>query len=345
MTAYTSIRLAHQSASAPLAREAWIDQTRGLGIILVVFGHLWRGLYEADLLPQGRLFEVVDRLIYSFHMPLFFVLAGLFFERSLLRTPVASFVRSRAIRLLYPFLLWTYLFAAFKVCAGSLANNSLEWRDMLFSPLPPKWHFWFLWSLFLIELAAIGLKVVLVAPQARTIIWLMVLGVLVVLYFVPIGAGSWVPLVTGAVHNAPFFALGVIISRVGLPFRGLLAITVAVLTFIFMEWLALEEPQSRAVTLLVGAAVSISVCVLVSEVSRVFGTSRIMALIGSMGRLSMAIYLSHTIFSAGARIILQQAGITSPPLHIMAALVFGLVGPLLLFKIAQRTGTVKLLGF
>ena len=138
MTAYTSIGLAHQAASAPVAREAWIDQTRGLGIVLVVFGHLWRGLYEADLLSQGRTFEVVDRLIYSFHMPLFFVLAGLFFERSLLRMPVASFVRSRAVRLLYPFLLWTYIFAAFKVCAGPLANDSLQWNDLFFSPLPPR---------------------------------------------------------------------------------------------------------------------------------------------------------------------------------------------------------------
>ena len=345
MTAYPSIGVSHEAASVPLAREAWIDQTRGLGIILVVFGHLWRGLYEADLLPQGRLFEVVDRLIYSFHMPLFFVLAGLFFERSLLRMPVASFVRSRAVRLLYPFLLWTYIFAAFKVCAGSLANDALEWNDLFFSPLPPKWHFWFLWSLFLIELAALGLKAVLVTPQARTVVWLMALGVLVGLYFVPIGADAWVPLVTGAVHNAPFFALGVIISRVGLPFRGLLAVTVAVMTFIFMEWLALKEPHSRAVTLLVGAAASISVCMLMSEVSRAFDASGIMSLIGYLGRLSIAIYLAHTIFSAGARIVLQQAGVTSIPLHILGALVFGLVGPLVLFRIAQRTGTVKLLGF
>lgn len=345
MTAYTSIGVSHRAASAPVAREAWIDQTRGLGIVLVVFGHLWRGLYDAGLLPQGRMFEVVDRLIYSFHMPLFFVLAGLFFERALLRMPVTSFVRSRAIRLLYPFLLWTYIFAAFKVCAGSLANDSLQWKDMFFSPLPPKWHFWFLWSLFLIEIAALGLKAVLIAPQARTLVWLMTLSFFVVLYFAPIGTGPWVPMLIGAVHNAPFFALGVMISRVGLPGRGLFAIAMAVIAFAAMEWLALDEPHSHAVALIVGSVASIAVCVLVSGVSRAFGSSRILEVIGYLGRLSMPIYLSHTIFSAGARIALQQAGTTNMALHILAALALGLLGPVLLFLAAQRTGTVRWLGF
>ena len=345
MTAYANIGLSDQAASAPAAREAWIDQTRGLGIVLVVFGHLWRGLYDAGLLPQGRAFEVVDRLIYSFHMPLFFVLAGLFFERALLRMPAQAFVRSRVIRLLYPFLLWTYLFAAFKVCAGSLANESFRWEDMLFSPLPPRWHFWFLWALFVIEIAALGLKALLATPQARTGVWLGTLGLLVALYFAPIGAAAWVPLLIGALHYAPYLALGVLISRLGLPFRGPAAIPAAVVMFVAMEWLALAEPQSSAVTLLVGSVASISVCILASEVSRTFGSTAILSAFGYLGRISMAIYLSHTIFSAAARIALQQAGVMDLSVHMLAGLAFGLLGPVLLFLAAQRTGTVRLLGF
>lgn len=45
-------------------RLDYIDVTRGIGIILVVLGHLNPG-------------EGVERWIYSFHMPLFFVISGL----------------------------------------------------------------------------------------------------------------------------------------------------------------------------------------------------------------------------------------------------------------------------
>jgi len=58
-------------------RENWIDAARGVGIVLVVAGHntgLWANL------PS------VGRMIFSFHMPLFFVIAGLTLSASNLRS-------------------------------------------------------------------------------------------------------------------------------------------------------------------------------------------------------------------------------------------------------------------
>lgn len=50
-------------------RDDHIDVIKGIGIILVVFGHNWIVLKE-----KGELFQA----IYSFHMPLFFFIAGIF---------------------------------------------------------------------------------------------------------------------------------------------------------------------------------------------------------------------------------------------------------------------------
>lgn len=47
-------------------RMEWIDISKGLGIILVIFGHIHSGK--------------VRELIYSFHMPLFFFLSGAVFK-------------------------------------------------------------------------------------------------------------------------------------------------------------------------------------------------------------------------------------------------------------------------
>lgn len=51
-----------------------IDVARGIGILLVVFGHSWIASQSAH--EKGKLWEV----IYSFHMPLFFFISGLFFK-------------------------------------------------------------------------------------------------------------------------------------------------------------------------------------------------------------------------------------------------------------------------
>lgn len=44
---------------------------KGIGIILVVFGHVNRGLYSAGIQLPGSFYQLTDSVIYSFHMPLF----------------------------------------------------------------------------------------------------------------------------------------------------------------------------------------------------------------------------------------------------------------------------------
>ena len=57
-------------------RKDWVDIARGIGIILVVYGHALRGHFPLPHRPSWASSQ--DAIIYSFHMPLFFVLAGLF---------------------------------------------------------------------------------------------------------------------------------------------------------------------------------------------------------------------------------------------------------------------------
>ena len=49
-------------------REEFIDIAKGIAILCVIIGHTWKNAYPAD----KRLMV----FIYSFHMPLFFILSG-----------------------------------------------------------------------------------------------------------------------------------------------------------------------------------------------------------------------------------------------------------------------------
>lgn len=74
-------------------RSATVDIAKGLGILLVVLGHS-----EAVLQTHGALYRVV----YSFHIPLFFVLSGVFLSAP---REIGPWAHARAEALLKPYLI------------------------------------------------------------------------------------------------------------------------------------------------------------------------------------------------------------------------------------------------
>ena len=78
----------------------WVNSAKGIGIILVIFGHL---LYSSNL--QG-----LNQIIYAFHIPLFFILSG-YVQKC---CDIRNHVLQKIHRLLIPFLchalLWVFIF-------------------------------------------------------------------------------------------------------------------------------------------------------------------------------------------------------------------------------------------
>lgn len=58
-------------------RIRWIDLAKAIGIILVIFGHLRTGDGRSVWLPS---LDSLINTIYLFHMPLFFIFAGMSFS-------------------------------------------------------------------------------------------------------------------------------------------------------------------------------------------------------------------------------------------------------------------------
>ena len=78
--------------TAALAKRVeYIDIAKGIGITLVVMGHNDFALIS----------PFAHKLIYSFHMPMFFFMSGMFFKPDI---PFWMFARQRFNRVLRPFL-------------------------------------------------------------------------------------------------------------------------------------------------------------------------------------------------------------------------------------------------
>ena len=80
-------------------RILWIDTAKGLAMFLVVYGHL---LY-------GGTWDILNRAIYSFHMPMFFILSGWVLCLKPDGTHLFEFIKSRAQRLLLPSLFFVLM--------------------------------------------------------------------------------------------------------------------------------------------------------------------------------------------------------------------------------------------
>ena len=118
-------------------RNNIFDAVKALAIWLVVLGHCVQYLSGVDYW-NDRLFQ----FIYSFHMPLFFMISGFFFASSA-KLGWWEFLSKKALTLLLPCFVWGIVDAIMYFDSWSqLCANIL---------LPTHWPFWFFKGLFLVQ--------------------------------------------------------------------------------------------------------------------------------------------------------------------------------------------------
>lgn len=306
-------------------RETWPDMAKGIGIILVVIGHVWRGLAEAGIPMNEAVFQAVDRGIYLFHMPLFFFISGWFFPNVLRHGTAGEQLWRPVSRLLYPMVIWTYLFALVKLAAGEAANDPVSAMDLLRWPLPPYLHLWFLWALFVLQ---VGVFALCRLPERWAKAGTGLLFVASVVMFLCVARAENV-LWRGTLFGAPFFLLGMLWGRFGGWPQGRLATGFALFGFVAAQvWIG-TLPDLPPVTYLCGAMACIIAVLTLARASFLSARRRhSQNWLTVLGRASMTIFLTHTIFAASVRIGLMKAGVTDIGVHLVMGAVLGLMLPL-----------------
>ena len=125
-----------QSAPGAPARRVYVDAMKGLGIILVVWGH-----FEEYYRGNSPLFNGSFECMYLFHMALFCLCSGL----------VAKFnVKKLILQQVWLYLLCQAVFVLFRQVV--LTENLAESGGMLTALLVPWRHMWYLYALLFWEL-------------------------------------------------------------------------------------------------------------------------------------------------------------------------------------------------
>ncbi len=125
-------------------RIPWVDYLKGLSIFLVVLGHSY--VPHTGVGAVGWAFSS----IYAFHMPLFFVLAGITAAVSLLsKGDIGQFLKLRFMTIFIPYLCWSFLRPLFFADMQQISAYSFEAQWMSF--VTGDVNLWFLPALLLLQ--------------------------------------------------------------------------------------------------------------------------------------------------------------------------------------------------
>lgn len=103
------------------------NSLKGIAILLVLLGHSFI-LYPINLLDISWCKSTFD-VIYSFHMPLFFIISGLLFANST-HKEYASMMKGKVKRLLLPYAFYHALNLGLKVALPNLVNRKVDsWTE------------------------------------------------------------------------------------------------------------------------------------------------------------------------------------------------------------------------
>ncbi len=330
-----------------MSRNRTLDVMKGMGIILVVLGHaIQKNVpdYQSHLLFN---------IIYSFHMPLFFVVAGYLMYLTI-KADRLLWIRNKAAYLLVPHVIFNVIF---------YFVSSTGWPN--FENLPKQFSFvqwmteslflnrgeWFLWTLFAIF--SLMLLIDLIERQTKTpVFWVFVCTFVVGIVSIPVPGRDYLR-VLEIQWYLPFALVGYLIAKYGKHAKKLTNIVsvVGLAAFPVVMWIT-EWNGGWARTPLYGfayywnagdpfvyltrflqAIMGISVVFLIA---RWAGKATVLSgPLSWLGGVSLGIFLFHQIFSG--------LGFGSGPTVVFSAFILSLLLGIVLTVVCQWTKPLGIL--
>lgn len=96
-----------------IKRLNYIDVAKGIGMLLVVIGHCSN--------------TIANKYIYSFHMPLFFIITGILYRIHYDQTKMITInIKKKFCSLMIPYVIWGFVYESFSTALGFIAGNNLH---------------------------------------------------------------------------------------------------------------------------------------------------------------------------------------------------------------------------
>ena len=295
-------------------REQWLDSLKGFAILLVIFGHVLSGYWDAWTFPEAYAsIFAIRSWIYSFHMPLFFMISGYTFTLAYYQN--GSLQKRRYFRQLFS-LFWLYTVFVLLQWGGKqivpeLVNEVYDVSDLTHMYVVPLGNFWYLYVLFIFYLAA----AILHLPRLSEVFVLAFGGISVIVLHGELDAANLT--LYRILYHFFYFTAGIALCRNGhwLRSKTLYGVTAMFLASCTLFYTIAYVRHWHANWWVLITFFSCFAFLWGFRNWRWLGNSPLFRL---MGKHCLELYLLHTFFTGGLRTVLPLLGITTPWLSIWA---------------------------
>ncbi len=310
-------------------RIEWIDYTKAFACLLVVIGHLLMSLRSID--NYSTVTEFIIWFIYLFHMPLFMCMSGmLYHKRTQIKTvkEYKKFELKKTINLLVPYITFYSITMALNMLFSSSVNTpkgTKEWLGIFNNPISP---YWFLYAL---------LSIFIITPIIENIFKHKkenVMKLFIALKIISIFWNSKIYFVKSIMQQGIYFYLGVYIGEENQNKKPLLTY----LLILFYIIIAIIVYNKKSLLNEYGLeTIYIAFAIMgIGLIINLFKTMKKSKLLNTFKQYTFQIFLMHTIFAAGIRIIMFKFGIENYFVHLIIGLLFSIYIPVLVSIISNK---------
>ena len=314
-------------------RIKWIDYSKAFACLLVVIGHLLMSLRAID--NYRNVTDFIVWFIYLFHMPLFMFLSGILYHK---QTNISTlkdyktFEFKKIINLAIPYV----TFYSITMILSMIFSNSVntpkgldEWIGIINNPMAPYWFLYALLSIFII----VPLLEKLFKNNKNIVLFIFAILKIISIFIIPN-----IYFIKSIMMYGFYFYLGAFIKIdekndnnknyliIMLP---LLFFILAIVFYLFKG--VINGIIIKYIEILFAIAGIFVVTYLFKYVnkSKFFDTYK---------KYTLHIFLMHTIFAAGIRIVMYNIGIYNYFVHLIIGLLFSIYIPVLVGIISDKIG-------
>lgn len=325
------------------SRLEWVDYLKGIALLMVVYRHVLLGIERSSItIPEEMM--TANMIFYSFRMPLFFILSGMFISASIAKRSFKQLAGIKFENFLYPYFIWVFIQITLQIVMGGSTNSDRGLKDYGFIFYQPRAldQFWYLPALFNTTVIYLVVKTKL---KANT--WMqIVLGL--TLYFLSPLCES-ISMMSDWMEFYFFFALGDALSEfffrdktqksLAKPYLLLLAIPIFIVTQIFY----LKNGEEYYSDVFIGRMwfllIALVGCTSMFLVALRFQIWKVFSFLRVVGFHSIYIYVMHVIIAAFMRMVLTKVfHIYNPVILLPVIIAFAVTIPIAFYNLFGKDG-------
>ena len=262
---------------------------------------------------EGVLLAIYN-FIYSFHMPLFFMISGFVFYRAYfdsMNCPKKKRIVWQLFNLVYVYVVFSIIYGLFKIILSSYANEHIAFSDLLLIWINPLGEYWYLYVLIFIYVIFSFFKITKINSSIVCIVSLVMCLI-----------GQIIPEIfqlNNVLYFGFYFWIGIMISQnnkvITNPLFCTVVFSISLVLLIFS--IVFFDNVEWSLKIIIAFGISTGLFS-IFKYSPVIGENKFLIY---CGQRSLEIYVIHNYFNVITRLICRALGFSNPILILAAYIV------------------------